>query len=607
MSTTSGDLSTEVETIPSASSSPFYGARGGEEFNDYDGGTLVGIAIRAGEYSGKGNLVHGITLFYRGGNHNIMSYGGNVWEGTEEYIILHQDEYVTQAEIKYSDFAVTSLLFKTNQRGKLGPYGGGGGGKQATVTAPSGQMIVGIHGRVGYALDGIGFHFRPISHLPPSNATTTTYQKDTSGNMIMFQNILYGPTPLHHACMFGFAEDMKILIEEYSAALMFEDCNGDLPLHIALRNKASDDVINMLVGKYPEAAEVKNRVGELPLVIAQQNHASAQVKEKLSLPCYGGNGGEKFDDYDEGTLVGIAIRAGDFLDKGDLVHGITLFFRGGNHNIMSYGGNAWKGTEKYIILHQGEYVTQAEIKYSDFAVTSLLFRTNQRRKLGPCGGGGGGKQATVTAPSGQMIVGIKGSAAFALNSIGFHFRPISHLPPSNATTTCPMNRPKNMVILQNKYGPTPLHHACMFGFAEDMKILIEEYSAALMFEDCNGDLPLHIALRNKASDDVIEMLLKAYSAYSTTLADAKKIREAFPISNNQELPLHIFVKNKPSPDVIEIFLEASPDDVKVPKEDGSLPLHLACQYGASPAVVKLLYQKYKDAKGKKDKQQVRNN
>ncbi len=152
--------------------------------------------------------------------------------------------------------------------------------------------------------------------------------------------------------------------------------------------------------------------------------------------CYGGHGGTPFDDgCNVGILSGIALRAGNLVD------GISLFYRDTNTDIYdnnndikkSYGGEG--GEEQFLFLCLDEYVTHIEVGWNSKYVTSLLFRTNRNRTLGPCGGNGGlflggscSGSHTITAPQGQMLVGIKGRQGIYLDSIGFHFRSISHYP-----------------------------------------------------------------------------------------------------------------------------------------------------------------------------------
>jgi hypothetical protein len=91
-------LSLNGKKIPNDSSSPYYGGNGGDEFDDYNKGILVSIALSLGSH----DVVYGLTLFYLGGNHKIMSYGREDSRvKKEDYLTLNLGKYVTEAEVQY--------------------------------------------------------------------------------------------------------------------------------------------------------------------------------------------------------------------------------------------------------------------------------------------------------------------------------------------------------------------------------------------------------------------------------------------------------------------------------------------------------------------------
>ena len=59
------------------------------------------------------------------------------------------------------------------------------------------------------------------------------------------------------------------------------DCNGQFPLHTALKNKVRLGSIKLLVGGYPLAVQSPDNSGALPLHIACAYHESASVVQYL--------------------------------------------------------------------------------------------------------------------------------------------------------------------------------------------------------------------------------------------------------------------------------------------------------------------------------------
>ena len=61
-------------------------------------------------------------------------------------------------------------------------------------------------------------------------------------------------TPLHYACRYGASIDIvRILTNANRELLKEEDSTGRLPLHVALRNRCSQSVVNWIVRKDPTA------------------------------------------------------------------------------------------------------------------------------------------------------------------------------------------------------------------------------------------------------------------------------------------------------------------------------------------------------------------
>jgi ankyrin repeat protein len=102
---------------------------------------------------------------------------------------------------------------------------------------------------------------------------------------IIFKNLVYQQVSL------VVAELLTKSTKEKSVFLSVLNANPDatkvkmndgwLPLHVALKRKASSDVIKMLVEAYSEAVKVKNKEGNLPFHYALHWEADPDVIEML--------------------------------------------------------------------------------------------------------------------------------------------------------------------------------------------------------------------------------------------------------------------------------------------------------------------------------------
>eukprot|EP00811_Abedinium_folium_P001866 NODE_11709_length_1269_cov_5.767075.p1 GENE.NODE_11709_length_1269_cov_5.767075~~NODE_11709_length_1269_cov_5.767075.p1 ORF type:complete len:395 (+),score=41.61 NODE_11709_length_1269_cov_5.767075:63-1247(+) len=122
--------------------------------------------------------------------------------------------------------------------------------------------------------------------------------------------------------------------------------------------------------------------------------------------------------------------------------------------------------------------------------------------------------------------------------------------------------------------------------------------AAKERDDVYGMLPLHWAWKSQASDTVVEMLLKAHP-------DAARQKDG----KYGMLPLHMALESQASDTVIEMLLKAFPDAAQIMcagefefDEDPycDLPLHLALGHRASDAVIEMLLKAYPGAAKEKD-------
>jgi ankyrin repeat protein len=108
-------------------------------------------------------------------------------------------------------------------------------------------------------------------------------------------------------------------------------------------------------------------------------------------------------------------------------------------------------------------------------------------------------------------------------------------------------------------------------------------NAAEVEKDKSGWMPLHVALKKKASPDIITMIFKAFPK-------AAEVRDSW-----GSLPLHCALLRLASVDVINVLLKAYPEAAEVPMIGGWLPLHYALLQEASKDVINMLYKAYPKA------------
>ena len=108
-------------------------------------------------------------------------------------------------------------------------------------------------------------------------------------------------------------------------------------------------------------------------------------------------------------------------------------------------------------------------------------------------------------------------------------------------------------------------------------------------KDSGGDLPLHLACRERASKTVITALLRADP-------DAAKV-----VDDEGRLPLHLACRQGAGVEIIDQMLICYHRAARTPDSYALLPLHWACAQNAAPAVVESLLRAHPDAVECKDK------
>ena len=157
--TTAYSQAAKVEEEPKFFMTKIYGGEGGNAFDHMNRQRVEKISVRAGKF------VDSIAVTYM--NSQTLKEGGD--GGEEQSLVLPEGEYVNEVDLTEGN-VIQSITFTTNKGRKLGPCGSGrcGGlafmkeGNVVHVKAPDGYRLVGICGRAGKWLDGIGFRWGPV-------------------------------------------------------------------------------------------------------------------------------------------------------------------------------------------------------------------------------------------------------------------------------------------------------------------------------------------------------------------------------------------------------------------------------------------------------------
>jgi ankyrin repeat protein len=135
---------------------------------------------------------------------------------------------------------------------------------------------------------------------------------------------------------------------------------------------------------------------------------------------------------------------------------------------------------------------------------------------------------------------------------------------------------------------TPLHLMCKLNNppTDIISDIVEAAPEVVSWVDSHGWLPLHHACANGASPDVLQVL-------STAFPESKITQD-----NQNRTPLHFYAtrnSDNPAAMAINVGLLSDTGAAELPDRGGMLPMHYACAYGTSPAVLKVLVQSYPES------------
>lgn len=112
--------------------------------------------------------------------------------------------------------------------------------------------------------------------------------------------------------------------------------------------------------------------------------------------------------------------------------------------------------------------------------------------------------------------------------------------------------------------------------------LIRIYPESVGIKNYGGDLPIHVACREGASAEVIDLILNSDEYECARIADCEG-----------RLPLHLAASNNNvSVKTIQNLIKVNERATRTPDDFNLLPLHWACSKNASPRVVETIIQAY---------------
>ncbi|KAL9187577.1 hypothetical protein ACHAXT_001680 [Thalassiosira profunda] len=128
------------------------------------------------------------------------------------------------------------------------------------------------------------------------------------------------------------------------------------------------------------------------------------------------------------------------------------------------------------------------------------------------------------------------------------------------------------------YETTPLHLACRNGPPLDIvNMLLTASPRTVELADSFGWLPLHYACANEASEEVLVMLAEQYPESKTS------------VDKRRRTPLHFALGHTERPaNVATVVLLSGTGAALMADENGMLPLHYACAYGATEQALRVL-------------------
>uniref|UniRef100_A0A7S3L5K1 Uncharacterized protein n=1 Tax=Amphora coffeiformis TaxID=265554 RepID=A0A7S3L5K1_9STRA len=159
----------------------------------------------------------------------------------------------------------------------------------------------------------------------------------------------------------------------------------------------------------------------------------------------------------------------------------------------------------------------------------------------------------------------------------------SRTPVSTMQSMIRESPPKAFVYWDSAGQSTPLHLACWYKLPVDtILLLLESSQEALLMEDIDGNLPLHLAAAfHPEADRLIEAFLKARPE-TAKRRNGKNQMALHSLCTREDIPIQ----------VLKRLLEADSKAAQLNDRMGRLPIHHACLQKARIEVMECLLQTY---------------
>ncbi|KAG1666975.1 hypothetical protein FOA52_004258 [Chlamydomonas sp. UWO 241] len=398
----------------------------------------------------------------------------------------------------------------------------------------------------------------------PAAHPASVAEKTKSGNL-----------PLHVALSNkAEPEVMSALLAAHPTGAAEKDSTGNLPLHLAFMKHAVPEVLSLLLAAHPTSAAEENTHGYLPLHLALANKAAPEVVSAL-LEAHP-SGAAKKNIYGHSPLhLALANKAAP-----EVVFALLA---------AHAAGAAEKNKDGYLPLY---------LALDKNAVPEVLFAQLAAHPAGAAEEDKDGNLPLHLAMRNKAALEMV-AAMLAAHPAGVSQRDKSgnlllHLALSNkaapeVVSALLVAHPPSAAE-KDTNGNSPLHLvAANQAVPEVVAALLAAHPPGMAETNKDGDLPLHWALRRNAVPEVMLALLAAHPAGA-----ARKDMDG-------HRPLHMALRNKAAPEVVLALLAAYPTGVTWKDMDGFMPLHFVAANQAAPAVVFALLMECPEIAAEKDR------
>jgi ankyrin repeat protein len=372
--------------------------------------------------------------------------------------------------------------------------------------------------------------------------------------------------PIHFAVLSDAGHSIRAnLIAAFPDGLSAKNRDGDVPLHIAVRNQKNvnaAEAVLQLIEAYPSAAHILDNNKELPVHCALRLGASAIVISRLldanpsSLRCADADKdlplhrGLEVTGTDEDVIIRMVQMQPTSCQKRNRRGDLPL------HDAIRSGKSVRIVVAVVEVFPDAIVIADNEGWNPIHLVTSSRLYRNE-----------------VKASIVLLFLRLSAKAASMRNGVGFT---ILHIVVQDRAFD-PFDLVENILSVRaeaasvcTNNGDLPIHLAVQSkATVAIIRSLIAAFPDGLKMKDRDGDLPLHFAVRNSCYLEEIDLLI---SSHPLAVCVQNKDRE---------LPLHYALRFGLPATVINRLLDASPDSVKVTDREGNLPLHCGLEMAAT--------------------------